>query len=176
MPVLEAIEATGVRMSLEQIRQTPAWKRASSRQRLFFETFVETNDLFFATQTAYQCKTKKNFQIQSYQVLESPKVQKLLNLFFGRTERDIFVAALEKRLKASLGDGRKLTQAEIHGIKTLFEARGWNQPSVPKTESEAPKPAHQVGQIVSQNDHTYRVTAVDADGHITAAEPVTETR
>lgn len=164
------IEA-GAGMTLEQVETTREWQLLRAKQRMWIVRFIDTGNPFEATKMVYDCKSAKNAQIQMYQVLESPRVQTVLNMISGRSDRDTFVDALEKRLKISLqGKGPKLTVAEKDSLKLLFAARGWSQPEL------AAETRHQTGDIVSQNGFSYRVTSVDANGKILKAEPVAEVR
>lgn len=167
-------------LPFEQLEATKEYGRLTARQRMYVRVRVETGDPMLAVRTAYDCKSDHHFRIMTYEVAGSKKVQAALRRAYGETERETFINQLQKRI-----DDRSITIAEWKAANLLCRLKGWKGcPTSPSkaepdnfetpTAAEAPEHVYRVGQIVLQNDCRYRVTAVDASGKITAAEPVTE--
>jgi hypothetical protein len=163
------------RLSVDELTKTLEFQRLAVQQRLFVATvaahFISTGTLDpqFAAALAYDTE---NARVFAYGLMGNPRVRAALDRFFGITERESFLNQLQKRIEAGT-----MSIADWKAARLLCTLRGWAAPDSPSeeaTESDNSESVYRVGQIVSQNDHTYRVTSVDADGHITAAEPVTE--
>jgi hypothetical protein len=165
-----ALEPTTEMTSTEQLYSTRPWGALSAKQRLWVETFIRSNgDAVLSTQTAFDCVSERNAKILSYEISDNPKIRAVLDLYYGRTERD----SLSDRLKQQIEDG-SLTVAQERGFRLLAELRGWVSPTLPRKnqaepassvqEASAPESRYAVGDVVLIAGKKCRVNEVNKAG------------
>lgn len=164
-------------MSLEEVKKTRAWSALTLKQRVWVSKVVETNgDFFLATKAAYNSKSDLNAQILSHEVRKNPRVAAVLDLFYGRTERDErkeFFDAIQRKIKKGT-----LTIAEVEGIKLLCREKNWVEPEnlPPGKNGYVPVSQHskkyKIGDIVLVNNKPTRVTKLDQDHQPIEGDPL----
>lgn len=98
-------------MTIEELKSTPEWNVLNPKQRLFVETFIASGDVVFSTMTAYNTKSTKVAKVFSYELLDKPKIRRVLNLYFGKPASDLddvlpkLRLAIKKSIKRDLEVG-----------------------------------------------------------------------
>jgi hypothetical protein len=195
---------TGIKSELQgtmaraEFETTREFSRCSAKQKRWLQVMIENGgDPIQATVAAFDCASVTNAHIYSFAVRRSPKVQAALNLYLGKTERDLLLEKVRYNLKhaepGSIAAQRLLAQEErlIHGIKPPAEdepaAENKSKTPAPASVREnatlqaaankASPPRFHVGQIIADRDqkgivHTGRVLSVDADGQLLDVEEI----
>jgi len=78
------------RLTLAEIERRPEFQELRPKQKLFCLSYLRsgvdtgTFDAVFAASTAYDATSRpENFRLISYELLESPRIKKVLALYFG---------------------------------------------------------------------------------------------
>lgn len=123
------------RMSLAELETRPEWQVLTAKQILFLKSYIQSGldtgnyDAVFAVKSAYDAA--KNAEILSYELLANPKIRRVVDIHFGRTEMDSVRADLLRAIKKSL---RKtgLSDATVTAIK-FYENHGGQKIEIPKS-------------------------------------------
>ena len=100
---------------IEQLRQTLEFQGLTPKQQLLVESYIASGgDKLFATQSAYQNKTQEFARQNSYFYFANARVKAVLNLWLGKTERELLIEAVEDQIrhaeKGSVAMQRLLSQ------------------------------------------------------------------
>jgi hypothetical protein len=179
-------------LSLAELQASREYLTCSAKMQVWLTALV-TNGFKYtdATVAAFDCKDRESARVFSYAVRNWPKIRAALNLYLGKSEREILLdkvrAALRHTEAGGIAEQRLLAQEErlLFGGTTPAEddetpkpkATAMGSPSdvqiFPPQEVVLTVPArYQVGDIVPQKGVKYRITAVDENGQPTAADPV----
>jgi hypothetical protein len=104
-------------MDRSAFEKTAEWQKLSVRQKFWLQTYLASgNDQVFATQLAYDT-TEKSTRTFSYEVIKQKKIQAALNRYFNRSERDIYLAQLDREIKKAKGTARIKLQMQFAELK-----------------------------------------------------------
>jgi hypothetical protein len=128
-------------------------------------------DALDATRFAYPKVKPKNLPSFKCQVLRSPKVQRVLNLWLGRSEMDVLAAKIEplldiaikrdkKRKRISTSTERTISLIASH-VKSKSKAEFLDDADYPTSDAatEAGMIQTVIGKTFVQDGKKYRVTA-----------------
>jgi hypothetical protein len=159
-------------ITLTNFMATPEFLACAVKQRRWLEALIESNfDYAAATSTAFDCSTHRNTVLYSYSVRRQPHIIAALNVYLGKSEREIDLEEVERHLrKAEPGSvaAQRLIAAKLR-LKYDLKPEVIDEP-----QSAAPA-VHRfhVGDIAIRADRTkLRVTAVDDEGRVTEGDPL----
>ena len=171
MPV-EVQPKVDSRVPLAKLQATRKWSLLSPKQALFCASYIEsglstgTYDAKSAMRAAYNSSSDRNLTCLTYEVLENPRVKAVLNLHFGTSPLDSFLADLEKTIRKESGiakvDAMKM-YVELQSLKLSGDVSKWGSESKQPAESSTGK---KIGDIVYQGTQKLRVTEVSASGKV----------
>jgi hypothetical protein len=153
---------------------TTQWKRLTPSQKLWFMAFCASGDAVFAARLAFHCRSEINTRNLARQTEKSPRVVVALNLYRGKTEREIFLEQLKTKIDAC-EDG-SIAQAKNLALyaRLAFDVATPDEPEekdASKNPAE-PTPRFSVGDVVIQRGVRFRATKVSAEGKVLAAEEI----
>ena len=156
-------------MSLDELKRQRCFLDLTERQKLLVESFIVSGgDRTFAVQAAYHVANRESARALSYEMLSGTYVTDVLNTFWGRTPREILQQQVDRLCRK-----KKPTVAEVNALRLKCELAGFTPENMPRVNGYQPKPKQfEIGQIVLQDGTRFRVTRVDSEGKILAAEPV----
>jgi hypothetical protein len=103
-------------MPTEQLRLTPEFMKLTAKQKIMVETFCVTGDRLLAVNTAYDHKSGEASRMNSYRHFANVRVVAVLNLWAGKSERDIMIDLIEEQIrhaeKGSTAMARLLAQLQ----------------------------------------------------------------
>lgn len=165
---IEMLNTDQIAVPLDELKKTAEWQDCTPKQQFWLERFIESGDPTLATAETYKCSSARNCKILSYEIPQQVRVRAVLDLYYGRTNREAFLNKLQRQIET--GD---LSIAQIEATKFLCSLRGWMSPTLPNihgrvsagehTASSAPK-LYKVGDTCTQDGIAYRITEVNADG------------
>jgi hypothetical protein len=165
---------------LDELRTTPEFQLLTTKQQIFVSAYLSsgrqngTYDSLAAVRTAYDVSSATNATVLSYEILGNPKIKKVLDLHFNRTEREAFLEDLLRTIARSKGTAKVRAMALYakmkFGIDTADDSE--KQSSVPKPNQDGEAPVFHVGDLVEQEGHVGRVLEVDAAGRATRVEEI----
>jgi hypothetical protein len=151
-------------MSKEEFQKSKEYLALTPRQRTWLTTLIETSDIAQATRVAYGTQNDAYEAMLTRKIESSPRVIAALNLFYGRSEKEVFLSELDRTIAALQLKAR------------LQFSRDSENPVEPGKESEptssAPARRYAVNELVEQAGHVGRVVAVDLKGRPTQIEEV----
>jgi hypothetical protein len=167
-------------LPLEDLEKTLAFQGLTRKQKLLIQSYIGNGgDKVLATQQAYDTSSPEIARKNSYIHFSNARVIAVLNLWLGKSEREILIDMVEEQLRrAPKGStaGMKLT-AQLAALRLGIPAE--------KEESDEPesKPESvsasvavdsriKVGDVITADGRKFRVTAVDASGRATEGEPL----
>ena len=167
------------RLTLAELQDTMEYRHLSPKMGSWLSAYVQkfldtgTFDPLCATQAAYKCNTPETARTFGYQLLANPKIILALNRFFGTTPEQAFLKSVEKAIY-----NRRLTNAQVRALELDCKVHGFDN-SLPKKNGYVPisqRPRkYKVADIATRDDgKKFRVTAVTADGRLTAGDPIEE--
>lgn len=157
---MEATAVAPTMMTKEAFHASKEYLSLTPRQRVWVDTFIDSQSAPLATKTAYGDKTDEGYRSMLTKKVEtSVRVIAALDLFYGRSPREKFIRDLEMNIQNSEGI------AKIEGQKLLAKVLGL-------ISSDAEQPACSVGDVVLVDGVKHRVTAVDSNGRPTEGEPL----
>ena len=160
-----ALTTEDAQMSIAELEQTPEWNACTVKQQMWIRSFLASNcDPLLATKTAYDSGKDLYAQMLSHQVRSNVHVRAVLNLWFGRSERDAFMDRLQRQIER--GD---ISVAQWNAIKLFCRLKGWAAISADaSSEAAAAKPEtpaqFHVGDIVLIDGKKCRVNEVNKNG------------
>ena len=174
------------RMPLSEIVTTAEFQILTARQQQFVRHYVEsvvntgTYDAIAAVKAAYNA-TDKSAVVMAYELTGQRLIKKVLDLHFGRTEFDSVLTDLGQAIRKALRKDAKTGGLSIATTKALefYERHSQksekSQPTAEQEDTTAPERETEssfVGEIRRQKGYLFKVTGVDSEGQITAAEPL----
>jgi hypothetical protein len=139
-----------------------AWLRLSQPQKAFVCAFVSNGgNAKEATRRAYPAAKKTSISPLTWEILKSPRVRAVLDLYENRANREKIIEAVKANLdvaeKGSVAAQRLLSQLER--LVLGAESENPSAPSAAPAPGERPKYA--VGEIVRQHGKRFRIEAVE---------------
>ena len=113
------------RLSLEQLKETPEYKRLTPKQQLFVATYVAGGlsdgnyDAVLATRTAYPCRSEEVARIMSYAIMANIRIIAVLNRHFGAEPIEEFLALLDRAI-----NNKRITIAQVNALKLKCDILG----------------------------------------------------
>jgi hypothetical protein len=169
-------ETSKTRKRLAEVMATPEFQMLTEKQQAFCAKYLSGGlldhyDAEAAVRAVYAVASPKNAKILSYELLANPKIKKVLDLHFNRTEPDVFLAELEQTIRRSKGIAKVKAQELYARMK--FGVSADDENSTPDEDSTT----FVVGQLVTQRDgdgvlHTGRVVELDGAGRPARIETV----
>jgi hypothetical protein len=160
-------------MSKEHFQKSREFLALTPRQRTWLTTLIDTQDIAQATRVAYGTKADAYEAMLTRKIESSPRVIAALNLFYGRSEKEVFLSELDRTIRRLSGAPRV---AALQLKARLQFSRDSESPVEPGKESDptssAPARRYAVNELVEQAGHVGRVVAVDLEGRPTQIEEV----
>lgn len=153
----------------------PLWMRLSTKQRIFVSAFVCSNgDVKWAVGKAYPKAKKSSLSAMAWELLKSPRVRAVLDLYDGRESHENLVTLVRDQLShaeaGSVAAQRLLAQLERLTIKQYESensAPSAGSDATPVPSGPGDRPRYAVGDIVEQGGHRFRIEAAElADGEV----------
>jgi hypothetical protein len=132
----------------------------TAKQRVWIDSFIASQDAALATRTAYQSESTSYSKLFTYKMEANSRIQAALNLFFGRSPREVFLQELEKDIRRSPKGSIARIQAQNLYARMAFGDETEN-PSVPSAEPEPLIQKFSIGEQFKQAGVKYRVEAVE---------------
>jgi hypothetical protein len=104
-------------MSIAEFLKTPEWARLSVNQKFWVRSYLESDDPILAAQMSYPDVALYNIRTFSYKVLGQAKIKAALNRYFNRSERDIYLAGLERDIRRAKGAAKLKLQMRFAELK-----------------------------------------------------------
>jgi hypothetical protein len=147
-------------MSKESFHVSKEFSALTDKQRVWVDSFVDTQDAGQATCIAYGNHTDPAYRAMLCRKIEtSPRVLAALDLFYGRSPKEKFLRDLQNDIARAKG------VAKIEARRLFAKVAGLDGP-------EPEHPVCKIGDIVLVDGVKHRVTAVDANGRPTDGEPL----
>jgi hypothetical protein len=104
-------------MSTAEFIKTLEWAALSARQKFWLQTYIASDDPILAVQNAYQNVAEKNIRAFSYKIIKQRKIHAALNRYFNRSEKDIYLAQLERDIARTKGAAKIELQLRFAELK-----------------------------------------------------------
>jgi hypothetical protein len=114
------------RLTLEQVKDTQEYSVLTGKQQLFVDTYIKSGletkayDPIFATQTAYNCKSKENARVMSYALMTNIRIVAVLNRHFNKEPLEAFIEQLDRAVR-----NKKLSVAQFNILKLKGDVLGY---------------------------------------------------
>lgn len=114
------------RLSLDQLKETPEYKKLTPKQQLFVATYVAGGladgnyDAVLATRTAYPCRSEEVARIMSYAIMANIRIVAILNRHFGAEPIEEFLVLLDRAI-----NNKKITIAQVNALKLKCDILGY---------------------------------------------------
>jgi hypothetical protein len=151
-------------ISWEEFVASPEYKRLTPPQKVWVVCFFASGDPFFAARLAFNCSSEINVRNMARQTERSPRIVAALNLYRGKTEREIFLQELEKTIRASEDGSVAKVRAMSLYARLKFDVQTPDEPAESGKCSPAKAGRFKVGDPVLINGEKRKVLAVDANG------------
>ena len=167
-------------LSLEEIQQRPEWDVLKPKQRMFVISYIRSGldtgryDAEFAVRSAYEM-CEKSVAVMACQLLANKKIRAILDLHFGRSDRDKFLAELQETIRKAAPGSVSQVRAQSLYARMKFGVN--DEPRVRSQEPEAEatdcgtfsevneSPRVRVGDIIIiANGAKHRVLKIDEQG------------
>jgi hypothetical protein len=170
-------------LTIAELQVSQEYITCSAKMQVWLTELV-TNGFKYtdATVAAFDCKDRESARVFSYAVRNWPKIRAALNLYLGKSEREILLdkvrAALRNAEAGGIAEQRLLAQEE----RLLFGG------TLPAEDDETPKPKApamgspsdvqifprrvSIGDIVLYDGVKHKVTKVDENGQPTEGDPI----
>jgi hypothetical protein len=160
------------KMKWEEFRQSAEWINLTPAQQAWLVSFFATNDAMYATRVAFPNCAERNRRSMAWQIERVPRIVAAMNLWRGKTEREIFLQELEKTIRASEDGSVAKVRAMSLYARLKFDLETPDAPEEPGKTSPAKAERFKVGDVVIQKGVKYRATKVDQNGKILEADEV----
>jgi hypothetical protein len=144
---------TQERLSLADLTLTSEYKLLTIRQQTFVSEYIRsgvesgTYDTLFAVTRSYRPKNAEVASVMAAQVMGNSKVKDVLDLHFGRTEKDAFLRELKKTIQHSTGIAKVRAQAIYARLAFGYDEPGDDAPEAPKPAPVQIVPADNQGTL-----------------------------
>jgi hypothetical protein len=114
------------RMPLEELKQTPEYRRLTGKQQMFIETYVAGGlltghyDPIEAVLTAYVCKSRETARTMSYAVTQNIRVIAVLNRHFNTAPVEDFLVLLDRAI-----NNKHLSIAQLQALRLKCDILGF---------------------------------------------------
>jgi hypothetical protein len=95
-------------------RAAAALRKLTIRQREWVVLYVAGKDALAATQAVYKASTLESARVMAWELKTHPKIQAVLAILDGVTEREIYLRKLEKSIDAA--DSGSVAQLRLHAL------------------------------------------------------------
>jgi hypothetical protein len=159
-------------ISWAEFESTTQWKRLTPAQKFWFIAYLASGDEVFAARLAFHCRSELNTRNLARQTSKSPRVVAALNVYRGKSEREVFLEELERTIRASEDGSVAKVRAMSLYARLKFDIA--DEPEAKDATKNPPEPAPKfaVGDICVQDGVRYRVTSIDEHGKPLAADEV----
>lgn len=94
------------RKRLAEVMTTLEFQQLTEKQQAFCAKYLSGGllghyDAEAAVRAVYNVKSARNGKILGYEILANPKIKKVLDLHFNRTEREVFLADVQQTIRRS---------------------------------------------------------------------------
>jgi hypothetical protein len=151
----------GQKLSIEQLRETAAFKKLRQRQQALVENYLSNGgDEVSAITAVYKC-SQTSARTERYVMFQNPKILEVLALAAGAESPALarFTAELERAMRS-----KHTTPQNIKALQLFARVHGLAV-SVPEPESKDKDERQKfcVGDIVTQAGKKYRIEAVELE-------------
>ena len=133
------------RMPLAELATYVEWQALTIKQRMFLSSYIQCEidtghyDAQFAVQSAFNV-ADENSKILKYELLANPKIRRVLDLHFGRTEADSLLKDLSKLIAKSLRKDPTAPLSEtLRTAIKLYEKKSGIEILEPKVQKQSKK-------------------------------------
>jgi hypothetical protein len=167
-------------VQLSKLKASKEWQALTAKQRLWVDTLVASNgDAVLATRSAYAA-APENATLLTYEVQANLKIRAALAIYYAQSPLDVFLADLKTTISKSKGVAKTEAMKLYADLQLRLlrgeDLSGWGGLTPSKSqaaaEPENPEPVYHVGDIVLIDNKKCRVTAINADGRPTEADPL----
>ena len=113
---------TKARMTMDDLRLTPEFRKLTSAQKMMVETYIASGgDKILAVRSAYATKSHEVARVMSYEAFQSPRVRAAINLLEQKSAFDIFI----EKVDSLIDKGTRITDAEVAALALEAKLKGW---------------------------------------------------
>jgi hypothetical protein len=159
-------------ISFAELVRSPQYKRLTPSQKFWFIAYLASGDEVFAARLAFHCRSELNTRNLARQTSKSPRVRAAINLYCGKSEREIFLEELERTIRASADGSVAKVRAMSLYAKLKFDIADEPEAKDASKNPPEPTPKFSVGDVVVQRGVRFRATKVSVEGKVLEAEEI----
>lgn len=159
--------------TMEDLHSHPKFLACTPSQQKFLVEYTKTKDPIRAVEFGYGADGSDRYKrMWSQRLLHHGNTAAVLDWFFGRTEKDRFLAELQRDIKKLDGVALQRARALYARVAGLISDESEPTETKPTEDPSMPDERFKLGDIVEQNGRTFRITAIDNQGRPTDGEPL----